>query len=303
MPAKLLSPILGRGLLALMLFVMLLATPFEEADQHASKGLNDAFQRALITFGVARGLNALISVVQGTEVAIEPAGVGVILTPGQVLDPVNDLIERFSWVMLLSSTALGFQKVLLVMSGWLPLQIVVMVGLAAGIWLVLVPAALARPWRRVAFRAITFLVLLRFSIPLVALSNELIYQGFLEQQYEQSFAALDEAREGFEQKQAQAQAQAQDQAKATQVSPATQTSLLNKLKAWAGSTGESLNVSRRVDDYKQRLASISEHIIQLAVVFLLQTVIFPLLLFWVVWQTFRQMLGAIRIASAADLKV
>lgn len=37
---------------------------------------------------------------QGTELSIEPMGVGVILTLGELLDPLNDLIEQFSNVLL-----------------------------------------------------------------------------------------------------------------------------------------------------------------------------------------------------------
>ena len=80
--------------------------------------VDTAFKRALLGFAVARGLNGVISVAQGTEVAIQPAGVGVSFTPGEILDPVNDLVERFSWIMLLATSSLGVQKVLLSMSAW-----------------------------------------------------------------------------------------------------------------------------------------------------------------------------------------
>ena len=82
-------------------------------DTFGEKYTEEGFTRSLAAFGIAKGLNGLISVVQGTEVAIEPVGVGVILTPGQILDPVNDLIERFSWVMLICTTSLGIQSILL----------------------------------------------------------------------------------------------------------------------------------------------------------------------------------------------
>jgi len=62
-------------------------------------------QRALITFGISRTLNGVISVAQGTEVAVEPVGIGMTFTPGQILDPVNDLVERFSTVVLVAGTA------------------------------------------------------------------------------------------------------------------------------------------------------------------------------------------------------
>lgn len=284
----------GRWMLALLLLGLLVFTPMKQADRQAAQALDDAFQRALITFGVARGLNALISVVQGTELAIEPAGVGVVLTPGQVLDPVNDLIERFSWVMLLSSTALGLQKVLLAMSGWQPLQITLMLALALGAILIVRPAWLARPWRRVMFRAIALLMLLRFAIPLVALANETLYAGFLELQYRQSFDALDHTKQSFESERKQQLAEAGEGRSETGAG-----SLLERLKGWAGAKRSQMNLAQRVELYKQRLAQISEHVIHLAVVFLLQTVLFPLLLLWVLWQTLRQILMAVRLASEA----
>jgi hypothetical protein len=64
-------------------------------------------------FAVARTLNGVISAAQGTEVALEPGGVGVVLSVGEILDPINDLIERFSAVMLIAASSLGLQALLL----------------------------------------------------------------------------------------------------------------------------------------------------------------------------------------------
>ena len=52
-----------------------------------------------------------------------PAGVGVTLSIGELLDPFNDMVERFSWVMLLTSVSLGIQKILLIFGGKLFLKI------------------------------------------------------------------------------------------------------------------------------------------------------------------------------------
>jgi len=91
---------------------------FSTLDNTGEGYLDGAFKRALLGFAVARGLNGVISVAQGTEFSLTPAGLGVNLTPGEILDPINDLVERFSWIMLLSSSALGVQQVLLSMSAW-----------------------------------------------------------------------------------------------------------------------------------------------------------------------------------------
>jgi hypothetical protein len=62
-------------------------------------------------------LNAVISVAQGTDVAIEPAGVGVKFSPGEILDPINDLVEKFSTLMLFASISFGIQKILITLGG------------------------------------------------------------------------------------------------------------------------------------------------------------------------------------------
>ena len=87
-----------------------------KGEMLAENYVGQAFKRALVTFALVRGINAVVSVVQGTEVAIEPAGVGVTLTPGEVLDPLNDLIERFSWIMLLATTSLSLATQVLLAS-------------------------------------------------------------------------------------------------------------------------------------------------------------------------------------------
>ena len=70
----------------------------------------------LSVYAVLRGLNAVISMAQGTELAIEPMGVGVTLTPGELLDPLNDMIEQVSSVLLVASASIGIQKIILDLS-------------------------------------------------------------------------------------------------------------------------------------------------------------------------------------------
>ena len=42
-------------------------------DHSGARHTEDALVRALATYGIARALNGVISVAQGTEIAIEPA--------------------------------------------------------------------------------------------------------------------------------------------------------------------------------------------------------------------------------------
>ena len=104
----------------------------------------------------------MISVVQGTELAIQPVGVGINLTPGQILGPVNDLVEQFSSLMLTASIAFGIQKVLLsIGSHWLISLIVTVVTI---LWAVLFLLRRCPGWLS---RILVVLLMVRFAIPAV----------------------------------------------------------------------------------------------------------------------------------------
>ena len=96
---------LQRLALVLAVLIMVVCSWLAPIDAAANKQVDAGLKRALISFTTARVLNAIISVAQGTEVAVQPAGVGVIFTPGQLLDPINDLVEQFSNLMLAASVA------------------------------------------------------------------------------------------------------------------------------------------------------------------------------------------------------
>ena len=102
-----------RLLLLLAVLLVLTAAWLHPLDDAAAPEVEAGLKRALTSFAAARALNAVISVAQGTEVAVQPAGVGVTFAPGQALDPINDLVEQFSTLMLAASVSFGIQRALL----------------------------------------------------------------------------------------------------------------------------------------------------------------------------------------------
>lgn len=239
--------------------------------------------RALITFGVARGLNGVISVAQGTEVAIEPAGIGVVLAPGQILDPVNDLVERFSWVMLASATSLGVQQVLLKIMAWPGLTLVLAALVAVLLAVLWWPGSVATMLKRVVYRLALVLMILRFAIPLIAIGNEILYSVFLEPQYNTSRAQLEQTVEVIGDLNRQS-------APAPAQGPAS--SWLDSAKRAYESAADAVNVERRIEAFKRAAADVSEHAINLIVVFVLQTILFPLLFLWLMAQAVKAVVRA-----------
>ena len=116
----------------LTLLTVLTLLPVTRAATEAQ--LESAAGRALAAFAVARALNAVISVVQETEVGFS-LGVNITAEPGQVLDPLNDLVERFSLVALTAAAVLGALRLATELFAWPA------VPMAMWLWLVLVLAA------------------------------------------------------------------------------------------------------------------------------------------------------------------
>lgn len=254
---------------ALLAGVLLLGLS-QALDRRATTPLDAAFQRALITFAVVRGINAVVSVVQGTEIAIEPGGVGVVLTPGEVFDPINDLIERFSWIMLASSTSLGAQKVLVDVGQAALLQVLMVAALGVLAWLLWREQPGSARLRAVLLRLALLVLYLRFAVPLTVLASDAIYEGFLADRYGASQVALETTRE-----------QVEALSEADELPPANaEPGLLDRLGQWYDRAASKLDVQARIALYKDRLARASEHIIDMIVVFMLQTVVLPLLFLW-----------------------
>ncbi len=259
-------------LISVLVAVCCLLAWFPLADDAGSAHVDDAFKRALVAFALARGLNGVISVAQGTEVAVQPAGVGVNFTPGEILDPINDLVERFSWVMMLASSSLGVQKILLAMSAWqgvfMALTVTGLLWLANSWW------SKSPPWLGRAFgRVFLFLLILRFMMPAVAIANDWVYQTFLERDYIEASESLANARERI--------GNINDQMLDEQ-EPEETTGLFDRARSIYRGILDSVNVSQKMAEYRLAAESISENTIRLIVVFLMQTVVFPLLFLYVI---------------------
>jgi len=242
------------------------------ADELGDRYNDAAFKRALITFAVARGLNGLISVVQGTEVALQPAGLGVVFAPGQIFDPINDLIEQFSQVMLLATTSLGAQKILMQMSGWWGVNALLIVASLLALYVLWFPRGAGPVLRITIFRFALLTVFLRFAVPVVSIVNEHAFDLFLSNQYQESSLMLDETtREIREINDATVLGEAETR----------EPGFLERLSRMYRDTSRSLDIEDRIERYKDRLSNASEHAINLIVVFLLQTVVFPIAFLWI----------------------
>lgn len=254
------------------------------ADRRGAAEVEAGFQRALVAFALARTLNGVISVVQGTEVAIQPAGVGVNLAPGQILDPVNDLVERFSWVMLASTTSFGIQRLLLEIFAWPGVS--VLLALLAGL---LVMALWQRDGRLAnrrgwLIRLGLFVAVLRFVVPALAVSGEAIHQAFVEPRYVAAVGGLEEAVVRLGELSADTGADNEEE----------KSSVVERLKNWYSETEAALDVEARLQAYRELAGQAVEQTIELIVIFTFQTILLPFAFIWFVALAYRALVRSWR---------
>jgi len=272
----------AQWLLIVLLVSAVLLSSFSTVDRYAEQEYENLFQRALITFALARALNGVISAVQGTELALAPAGVGVTLTPGEVLDPVNDLVERFSWIMLGATLSLGVQQVLLDIGQWWGVKVLVALLCLGWLWF---------RWRqerngasedgqlgRYLLKALVVVLFLRFAVPLAMIANEAIYSIFLESRYQESTQVIENAGAQIEQVNA-----------AAATVPKVEEGILDSIGRTFNSTRQSLDFQRRLSYITERASEVIEHLLQLSVVFIFQTGILPIAFLWIFLRLFQQL--------------
>jgi hypothetical protein len=260
-------------------------------DASAQRYVDDGLKRALVTFGTARALGAVLSVFQGTEVAIEPGGVGVKLSPGQALHPITELLGQFADLMLTASIAFGVMEILIrIGSHW---TVSLALSAAAVAWGVFYWREQGRPgWLA---RVLIILLLVRFAIPVVSMGSEGIYKAFMADDYAASQLAIQTSsdrigseiatqpeskpnkgtRGGFWEWSTPTAASGPD------VTAKAEPGLVDRLKDWWGQKGD---VGARLQKLVQDAENLSAHVAKLMGLFLLQTLVIPLILGWALFR-------------------
>ena len=240
-------------------------------DATAMELQNAAFERAMIAFGLAKGLNAVISLIQGTELSFTPVGIGLNFSVGEVLDPFNDMVERFSWVMLLATVSLGIQKILLVLSSKIFIQVVLILSVGLSLFFIWLKQIKNSLFLTYSLKLFALMLLLRFSAIVFVFVSQGLYTSTLQVQYSQASSVIEKTKFELEALQNKNKTLVQSQ----------------KKEGFFGSVGskydkviESLNISKQLDSLQSSIDKASRNIITLITIFIMQSVVMPLLFLW-----------------------
>jgi len=242
-------------LLAALLFFSVFAVMKPEMrksmlfDRITTEYLNTNMERTAVAFAVSRGVNALVSFLQDADMEMG-VGVSAQFSPGEFLDPLNDMVERFSWLMLLCFTIIGVEKILFEIfqsTGFLLLVFSSLFFLVF-IW-----------WKKIfkfskIFVKLAFLGLLLICwIPAQAGIGDFIYNNYLESNYEQAQTFLKQ----------------HDSKKEIESS------------GWFGNMKSMLNVKGKIENFKNAAEDYYDKIMSLIVIFTLESIILPLVTLYV----------------------
>jgi hypothetical protein len=174
-------------------------------------------------------------------------------------------------VMLVCTTSLGIQSILLKIFSSFYFSIIV----AASLFLMLgflwkyykSPTSL----KNILYRAMVFLVILRFFIPIMAITSDGLYKAFLESTYIESKQQLEKSN-------ATIASISEDNQKMN--NEEKDISWLEMMSNSIDSAIDSINVDKHVEQLKIEAENLTNHIINLIVVFTMQTILFPLIFIW-----------------------
>ena len=169
--------------LSVLLVSICLFSLFFEVDKAAMELYYENFDRAVYSFALAKGLNAVISVIQSLEINAS-FFVGATVGLGEILDPVNDMIERFSWVMLASSVSIGIQHLLLMLGKTLFLKVALVSALVISFLLLWIKKLHSSKVFIFSIKVVVLLVILRFGAVIFVYANEAFYNNLYADNYE-----------------------------------------------------------------------------------------------------------------------
>jgi len=257
------------GFIILIISVILIvANSSKDIDKKGEELINHSLQEAVAIYAVSKALNGVISVVQGTE--ISPPGLTI--TIGEILDPINDLVERFSWIMLLCITSLGIQKIFInIVSGDIFVYTLMAVVVVSNIlyWF----DGLNKT-KTTVYKTTALLLFLKFVIPIMTIANGYVYEYYIKQNYD-----IQKMKESLT-----ISTQELQNNSVVKKEQNNNKGFLEKLTNKISDIVSLKFYKQKIKNYKTIANNTSEYIINLVIVFIFKTIVFPLIFIYMLYR-------------------
>ena len=144
-------------------------------DHFSYNYLDGSFVNASALYILTRSINGVVSMLQTTTVGIGVASISV----GELLDPINDIVERFSDLIVIAIGSIVTQKILLTIISSLFFKVLLTIS---GLVLIASIYIKEAPFIHVLSRGFIFLVFLRLSLSLMVLLSYTVDKYYLDEQ-------------------------------------------------------------------------------------------------------------------------
>lgn len=171
------------GLVCAILLLVLPTIELPYFDNTADEYFNNSIQEATVAYATARVINASISIIKESELQVEPGGVGLSLAIGQILDPVDDITERLSDVLLTAIVSLGIQKLAFEIGTSI---IPSLLGFVILVFIVLIwfdNESINRLRNYIKYIGFV-LIIIRFLLPVSALLSDMLHANYFKEKIE-----------------------------------------------------------------------------------------------------------------------
>lgn len=181
----------NRLIMPIVVALITFASWISVFDTRSTEYIDGAIVQSTGAFAVARGLNAIISTAQSTQLSFS-IGAGLSMTVGEVLDPLNDLVEQYSSLMKISIVSLIIQKLLIEITT----DTFFKIGITASAFSAIAGFFVFKaPLQNFLLRLFFSFVFIRFILVFTVLANGIFEQSFLAQSIEKESRALEVLRD------------------------------------------------------------------------------------------------------------
>lgn len=259
-------------------------------DSKADTYFKESITKAGVSYGVCRLINGTVSVIQESSLQLEPAGLGLSLAVGQVVDPINDMVERLSDVLVMSITSLGVQELAYEISITIVPQIIAVFLLLLSILLWIKSARIMR-LKKILQNVIILVAIGRCCLPVSSLGNDFLQKTFFDQKIIEANEKLDASTADLEQ--------------VEEITVPQSDGLLSSLNNSASYLKEkSAGFKKSVQIFMENKAAIVENLLHLTFlylgVFIIQVLFLPLLVFWLLTKIVNALFLSTTLTASGD---
>jgi len=285
--------IIGILLSLVLFFSSGVQIPF--IDSAADSYFKGSITKAGVSYGICRLINATVSVIQESSVQLEPAGIGLSLAVGQIVDPINDMIERLSNLLVMSIASLGVQELTYEISISVVPQIVAvfLLFLSVFVWF---DNERINQLQKIMINVLVIASIARFCLPISSMANEFLQETFFEDKIIEANEKLTASTAGLE---------------------TLEDITVPRMEGFMGTIGnsasylkdKSIDLKNTIQVIIENRGVIVENLLRLTFlylgIFVIQVVVLPLLIFWLLLRIVNSLFlsTTIRTLSQSETRV